>query len=314
MSPPAGPLTISVIICTKDRAESLAACIDSVCNQSRPPAEVLVVDDGQLDVPTTEAVALNCRRAGIRFEYLRKRTAPGLTASRNLGVSRSVGDIVQFLDDDVSLEPGFCAAVMQMYEADSAAAVLAAGGSLSEPRSANPGAAAFAWLYSLAGWWSLKPRIRQRLPLPAPLRDRRWYRPDPDVIGATMSFRRQVFTRYAFDEALPDYALGEDRDMLYRVWREGWVIRCTAARAVHHCDPAARPPGREFGLMSVRHYLRIMGRIGRTGPGDRLVIGYTLAVLAAGMLVCAALRPQRYGRQLLGLAQGLVEAVAVRPV
>lgn len=124
-----------------------------------------------------------------------------------------------------------------------------------------------------------------------------------------MSFRRQVFDRHAFDEGLPDYALGEDRDMLYRIWREGWVIRCLAARATHHCDPAARPAGGEFGRMSVHHYLRIMGRIGRTAPGDRLVIGYTLAVLAAGMVVCAALRPARYGPQLPGMARGLLESL-----
>lgn len=134
MSSPPRPLTMSVVICTKDRAESLAACIASLCGQSRRPLEVLVIDDGQLDGGTTGALAVNCHNAGLRFEYLRK-DAPGLTGSRNVGAARSAGDIVQFLDDDVVLEPDFCAAVMQMYEADPAGAVLAAGGSLIEPRS-----------------------------------------------------------------------------------------------------------------------------------------------------------------------------------
>ena len=107
-------LALSVIICTKDREESLRECLGSLLRQSRLPDEVVIVDDGNLD---GEVLGSLVRSRGVSYQYLRKQT-PGLTASRNLGVEHARGDIVLFLDDDVVLDRGYAAGIMEGFEQD----------------------------------------------------------------------------------------------------------------------------------------------------------------------------------------------------
>src|SRR5581483_7648961 len=86
-------VTISVVIPTHNRALLLQRALRSVVAQSRPPDEILVVDDGSTD-DTAEVVR--------RFEsvtYLHQENA-GASAARNHGVSVACGDFIAFLDSD----------------------------------------------------------------------------------------------------------------------------------------------------------------------------------------------------------------------
>lgn len=85
---------ITAVIPTHNRAPLLARALDSVCAQSEPPDECLVVDDGSSD--ETEALV---RRAYPAVTYLRQ-PHRGVSAARNLGIERARGDWVAFLDSD----------------------------------------------------------------------------------------------------------------------------------------------------------------------------------------------------------------------
>ena len=304
-SGPGEPFVLSVVVCTRDRPERLTACVESILDQSRRPDELIIIDDGQLDEPTRGALQDRCESSGVVFIYLHK-TEPGLPKSRNLAVRSARGHVVQFFDDDVTLEPGFLEEVAWIYQADTDREIVGTDGTLLEPGPTTPGARVFDRLYRLAGWWSLKPRgVQRRLPRVL-RRNRHRVKATLRIGGATMAFRRSALERHAFDEALSGYALGEDRDMAWRLAPIGWLVRLKWARAVHHHEPAGRPDHVALGRMVVGHYVHIMNRAGLTGVGDRLVIGYSLGVIAIGLLLFSCVNPRRYLPELWGMVQRAV--------
>jgi len=84
---------VSVLIGTYNYARFLTKCLESVCGQTRPPDEVIVVDDGSSD--GTEDVVR--RFSGVR--YIRQ-NHEGKSAAFNRAVRESTGDIICHLDAD----------------------------------------------------------------------------------------------------------------------------------------------------------------------------------------------------------------------
>jgi len=84
---------VSVVIAVYNGEDYLAEALTSVFSQSRPPDEVIVVDDGSTDRSGTIASAF----AGVRC--LRQANA-GQAAALNAGVAASRGDFLAFVDAD----------------------------------------------------------------------------------------------------------------------------------------------------------------------------------------------------------------------
>lgn len=85
---------VSVIVGTYNRSRYIRESLDSLLNQTRPPDEVIVVDDGSTD--ETPSVVSSYRD---RVTYCRKENG-GKSSALNLGLARAVGDWVWFFDDD----------------------------------------------------------------------------------------------------------------------------------------------------------------------------------------------------------------------
>lgn len=87
----------SVIVCTRDRAERLAACLDAVAAQDYPDYEIIVVDNA----PTSDAVAdlVAARHSRVPMRHIVEHR-PGLAWARNTGLAAASGRIVAYLDDD----------------------------------------------------------------------------------------------------------------------------------------------------------------------------------------------------------------------
>ena len=90
---------ISVVIPTYNRARLLEDSIDSALSQTRPPDEIVVVDDGSTDA-TPEVLA----RFAPRVRAVRQDNA-GEAAARNRGVAEARGPWIAFLDSDDLWEP-----------------------------------------------------------------------------------------------------------------------------------------------------------------------------------------------------------------
>jgi glycosyltransferase involved in cell wall biosynthesis len=90
---------VSTIIPAYRAAHLIRRPIDSLLSQTRPPDEILVVDDGS---PDDLAGAL--ASYGDRVTLLRKPNG-GAASARNLGIERARGDFISFLDADDYWEP-----------------------------------------------------------------------------------------------------------------------------------------------------------------------------------------------------------------
>ncbi len=85
---------VSVIIPVYNRAKPVTRAIDSVLKQTRPPLEIIVVDDGSTD-ETPDVL----RQYGSKIKIIRQ-AHRGVSAARNRGIRSSRGQWIALLDSD----------------------------------------------------------------------------------------------------------------------------------------------------------------------------------------------------------------------
>ena len=86
--------TVSIIVNTDGRAESLKSTLDSLCYQDYPSFEVCAVYG---PTPDGTKQLLEERSSEIKISFCPTRN---ISASRNIGIGFAAGEIVAFLDDD----------------------------------------------------------------------------------------------------------------------------------------------------------------------------------------------------------------------
>jgi hypothetical protein len=92
---------VTVLMATYNRGRYIEEALDSLLGQTRPPDEILVVDDGSTD-DTRERV----RGYGERVRYLAKKNG-GKASALNVGLREATGDWIWcFDDDDVAVPEG----------------------------------------------------------------------------------------------------------------------------------------------------------------------------------------------------------------
>jgi glycosyltransferase involved in cell wall biosynthesis len=94
---------VSVVVATRDRAERLAALLESLDAQTFQDFDLVVVDDGSVD-GTGEALA------GV--PSIRHERPLGPSASRNAGWRAAESPYVAFIDDDCVASPGWLEALV----------------------------------------------------------------------------------------------------------------------------------------------------------------------------------------------------------
>jgi glycosyltransferase involved in cell wall biosynthesis len=244
---------ISVIIPTRDRAGDLSQTLDGVLAQTRPPDELIVVDQSRAD-DLGERVA---EYAGPRLIHIRDTKIRGLPAARNVGFAASAGDLVCFLDDDVTLDPSYLSEMERGFGLFTEWAGLT--GRLTE-EGRDP------------VWRGLKAALfRHRF-----LRDERHVlasliRPRPMRLlpGCAFCLRREVLERFRFDEDLEGYALGEDVDFFLRAGKAFGFGAAPAAKAHHRRSPVGRVGGAKM-LDAVKSSSRYLWTRHRAGFADDL--------------------------------------------
>lgn len=93
--------TVSVIIPAYNRAKTIHRAITSALEQSLPPIEVIVVDDGSTD----DTVALVNSVGDERIRCIETRLNRGAQYARIKGILTATGDYLVFLDSDDELLP-----------------------------------------------------------------------------------------------------------------------------------------------------------------------------------------------------------------
>lgn len=223
--------TVSVVVVHYEQPRPLALTLAALQRQTLPPVEIVVADDGSREHVRTAAGPVPT--TVVRQEDRGFRAA----AARNLGASRTRGEVLVFLDADTVPEPGFvealtapvaqCAdvlAVGRRHHAD--LTTLAPGGApASAPRLRAP-----RWLAD--GYADTGDLLHA---------DGRSFR---FVISAVLACRRTLFDDIGgFDERFVGYG-GEDWDLAYRAWNGGAVL-------VHRRDAVAWHDGPDWSERDV---------------------------------------------------------------
>lgn len=297
-------LGVSVVICTRNRPAALRRCISSVCAQSDNPKEIIIIDDGESEPELLDDLATQVERVGIRWSYVRKSDS-GLTRSRNLGLSCAEEEIIQFFDDDAEPAYHFIREVLALFSADVNGDIAIVGGTVIEPKLAGLGGRMWRLASRVAGWWSLGRRGMRRGHWPGQLLARQQITDDLNVVGAALAVRKSVVFPPGFDESLTGYALGEDREISYRMSRTHFVGIATRARAVHHMDQESRPDPGRLGYAAAYNYCYILSKNVPMGIGEWVVVAWSLLVLAAYRLALAVVDgDRRHLAELRGMVRG----------
>jgi glycosyltransferase involved in cell wall biosynthesis len=88
--------TCSAVIAAYNYGRYLSQTLDSVLAQTRPPDEIVVVDDGSTD-NTREVAAPYVERGQIKYVY---QDNAGVSAAKQRAVEESSGELLAFLDAD----------------------------------------------------------------------------------------------------------------------------------------------------------------------------------------------------------------------
>ena len=91
-------IDISIVVCTHNRADLLADCVDSLLKQTieKNRFEIIIVDNNSTD--NTEKIAKKLINSSD-IKYLQEKTI-GYSAPRNCGWKTASGNIVAYIDDD----------------------------------------------------------------------------------------------------------------------------------------------------------------------------------------------------------------------
>lgn len=113
--------SVSVVIPCFNHARFLAEAVDSALGQTRPAAEVIVVDDGSTD---ETGRVLDAYAGRVRVVRQGNR---GVSAARNAGAALATGDLLAFLDADDVWLPGKLAAQAELFAAPPAPGLVHCG-------------------------------------------------------------------------------------------------------------------------------------------------------------------------------------------
>lgn len=209
--------SVSVIICTRNRADSLRRCLESFEKIEPPensPWELIVVDNGSSD--DTRSVVQKASKKGAAIRYVRE-IRKGTSYGRNTGATHAKGAILAFTDDDCVADPHWLGSITKEFESDPALGALGGRVELFDARD-KPVTIATS---------------RDRLIFSSP------YDVFNSIHGCNVAFSSRVFERAGrFDVRFgPGTKLlaAEDLDLLYRVHKEGFkIVYCPEALVYHN--------------------------------------------------------------------------------
>jgi glycosyltransferase involved in cell wall biosynthesis len=221
-------MRFSLVIATKGRPEPLTAALESAAAELDGDGEAIIVDGDPAHSARPVVEGLRVRHPQLQLVYLDR--GGGSAIQRNVGIDAASGDVVVFIDDDCTIEPGMFAALSAAYDDPT---VVGVTGLIHRPRRegvvAEPNSR-LRWLILGGGRQGAMSSFGFR----RPIFDVGQPRDVQYMPGPLMSARRDVAAEVRFDEALTEYAIGEDDDFSYRTSLRGRIRYEPSAAVRHH--------------------------------------------------------------------------------
>jgi len=225
-------MRISIVVPCHNAGDYLAETLQSALAQSRPPDEIIVVDDGSSDASINVA-----RSFGDAVRVVERRNGSA-AETRNQGHALASGDAVMFLDADDVLGPDALEGLVAM------------------PALANRGVVCSPWqrLELRDGTWLRRPpSCASRLPGEDPLKAwlRGWYHPTSSVLWAREALERAGrWNREA--------GVNDDGDLMMRAFALGVPFGVATCGSVYY----RRLPDSSLSLSGKRCTLVGLGKFG----------------------------------------------------
>jgi GT2 family glycosyltransferase len=216
-------MKLSVVICTRNRADALIHCLESIDVAARraalTDAEIVVTDNGSSD-GTPEIVRSWATGVSIavRIEH---EPRPGITITKNRGLRAARGELLVLTDDDCRLQGDYFVHLLRLHDADPTAVLRGGRVELGDP--------------------SDLPLTIKTDTVP-----RRWHIGDHSArrenlgncfLGCNLFMTRAVYQRLGpFDERFGVGAIpaGEDTDYIFRAYTAGLRIEYVPEIVVYH--------------------------------------------------------------------------------
>ena len=241
---------ICLIIATYNRSDDLRETFKQSRKEFSKIGEILIVDQSNDD--KTKKFIKSIKDKEIRYYYREK---PSLTDARNFGATKAKGKILVFIDDDATLLNGYFQGIIDTFNKFPNAMGVSGF-------QKNTGRGLFDRLFRkifflenslennagvVSAYGAIYPSKLDKTI------QSKW------LCGHDMSYHKDVFDKYKlkFDENLGGYALGEDFDFSYRVWKinKGGLYMTPKALMVHRFSSTSRTPTRKLIYMNqINHF------------------------------------------------------------
>jgi GT2 family glycosyltransferase len=244
-------MKLSVIIPTFYRADDLSQLLENLLEQTVKPFEVVVVDDTPDNTirAVCEKYKAEFESAESKLNYIKNLGERSLTISRNLGVKLAKGELIMFLDSDVILYRDYIEKILEVFSEYSNA--LGVQG----------------WIVNSTKckFYRFSQIFNKMFCLDHHTKDSCNFSEYPTILtkiinceslsGANMTFRREVFEEFKFDENLKKYCYMEDVLFSYSIFKKyprGLLIT-PHAKCIHKTSEAGRIENKEFKKLKNQH-------------------------------------------------------------
>lgn len=288
--PPSRP-TVSVVIPTRNRPESLARTLGALERQERLPDEVVVVDAS--DRPADEDALISAHPA---LPIILLHAPAGVCSQRNSGIRRGRGSHVLLCDDDIEPPPGYILALLDYLNDHPAAGAVT--GLVCEPDGSGEAplefsaprvrSLLFAFIFQITVWGDTEAATGSRLTaLPLSLL-KRWYRHRGNTWSAAgwplvTQVRRPVFhtsiyglgaalvrrdwlLASPYDERLGTHGIGDNYGVALGFPGASPIAVLADQHVVHHRAAANRLEQTEAyfrRVLALDYFMRTSGRFSR---------------------------------------------------
>lgn len=250
--------SISIVIPTMNRLDSLKRTISYITKGTILPKEIIVVDQTQ-DLQTVEATRAFLRKLNIEHIYLHQEE-PSLTKARNLGMKHVSGDLVIQMDDDVDIKTDTLAIINNIF-ADNDISMLAG----LDEKTYHESQSMIGYLFLKKNWFKRKighVTLSMYGRFPSTLKS------NTQTEWAMVFFsvyRTQYINKWniKWDEKLKSYAYAEDLDFSYSYFKHSQKekLKCIISNQVivrHNVTQEWRIPSQKHSHMIIQHreYLR----------------------------------------------------------
>ena len=321
-------LSWSLVVATYQREKILPLCIKLAVEQTRKPAEIIVVDASnnweQTRNHVMTEIAPTC--SDIRWVYVCAEHL-SLTLQRNQGLQIATADVVFLIDDDSLMYPTCAEEIMRVYEADPDGVVKGVQAQLANTppsdQATNEVKKKTGWseekhasfnLFQQFLWKHLFLMNAELLcipyngdfphhQIPAAVAKLNVY-PVKLFHGCRMSFRREAILQEMFEPLLRYYAILEDMDASYRVSRQGLLVEAVNAQIHHFHSGSGRISRFKVSVLSALNQALLLRKYSDNYQRDR----QRFYILMIRRIIAEVLKDALSRRWSLPQARGLLTA------